>query len=195
MSEWKQHIHDDRTDEWGTPPSIWRPLSDAIGGFDLDPCSGAETSPIASARYDDTDDGLTEPWFGKVWLNPPYSDMEPWARKCVGETTSRRADTVVALIPSRTSADWWQNNVAKATALCFVDHRIEFQGRTGGDNRDGSGSASFSNAIAVFGECPPDLLDALDRQGMVFDRSERYERTQQVTLEYEETDSEVKADE
>lgn len=186
MSEWQQHIHDDRTDEWGTPPSVWRPLARAVGGFDLDPCSGAETSPIASARYDESDDGLAKPWFGKVWLNPPYSDMDDWAKECVAETESGRAETVVALVPSRTSADWWQDYIGKATALCFVDGRIEFQGRNEGDDRKGSSGASFASTIAVFGECPSDLLDALDRQGMVFDRSERYERTEQLTLEYTE---------
>lgn len=37
--------------EWGTPEWIWRPLSEALDGFDLDPASGAEPKPIAARRF------------------------------------------------------------------------------------------------------------------------------------------------
>lgn len=58
------------SDEWLTP----RHILDALGTFDLDPCGAPETSlwPTARRHYRLPDDGLTRPWSGRVWLNPPY---------------------------------------------------------------------------------------------------------------------------
>jgi hypothetical protein len=73
------------TTTWLTPP----PVIAALGGaesFDLDPC-GLVDSPIATARrvysLDVGEDGLAAPWFGRVWLNPPYTagEVEAWLRR------------------------------------------------------------------------------------------------------------------
>lgn len=61
-----------QTDEWLTPPFVLA----ALGGwesFDLDPCTpDIQPWPTAKARYTRADDGLAQPWSGRVWLNPPY---------------------------------------------------------------------------------------------------------------------------
>ena len=73
-SEYQQVHWSDESDEWATPPSLLRPLDEAVGGFDLDPCSGAEERSIAPETYTESDDGLSKLWHGRVWVNPPYSD-------------------------------------------------------------------------------------------------------------------------
>lgn len=58
------------TDEWYTPLEI----IESLGSFDLDPC--APVQPLwqtAKVMYNKNDDGLKQPWNGRVWLNPPYS--------------------------------------------------------------------------------------------------------------------------
>ena len=58
------------TDEWYTPKEIL----EALGIFDLDPC--APLTPLwntAAVMYNKNDDGLSKQWFGRVWLNHPYS--------------------------------------------------------------------------------------------------------------------------
>lgn len=54
-----------------TPPYIFVgiPLT-----FDLDPASPL-SGPVTPARchYTVQQDGLAQPWFGTVWLNPPYN--------------------------------------------------------------------------------------------------------------------------
>ena len=64
---------------WLTPPHILK----ALGDFDLDPCA-SDSRPWDTARnhYTKDDDGLASPWFGRVWMNPPYGPpMGQWLRK------------------------------------------------------------------------------------------------------------------
>lgn len=66
------------SDERYTP----RWILDGLGlTFDLDPASpvgGGDCVP-ALAKYTTEDDGLSQPWFGTVWLNPPFSESTAWA--------------------------------------------------------------------------------------------------------------------
>ena len=50
-----------------------------MGGIDLDPASCAEANKIVQAKqfYSQRDDGLKQPWFGRIWLNPPYGRFAP----------------------------------------------------------------------------------------------------------------------
>ncbi len=58
------------SDEWYTPK--W--IIDALGEFDLDPCSPIDRPfDTAKVHYSKNDDGLSKVWTGRVWLNPPYS--------------------------------------------------------------------------------------------------------------------------
>jgi len=67
--------HEADGDTWLTP----RYILDHLGKFDLDPCA-AESNPTWAAPnyFTKADDGLTIPWFGRVWCNPPFSDVRPW---------------------------------------------------------------------------------------------------------------------
>jgi hypothetical protein len=57
------------TTTWLTPPRIL----EALGEFDLDPCAPLERPwDTAKKHYTTEDDGLIQPWFGRVWCNPPY---------------------------------------------------------------------------------------------------------------------------
>lgn len=110
-----------KTDTWLTPPS----LIGRLGSFDLDPCAAPAPRPwpTAGVHYDLTagQDGLTLPWFGFVWLNPPFSDLTPWLELMAGY---RRG---LALTPSKTETAWFHDNVWKpAAALLFLRGRVGF---------------------------------------------------------------------
>ncbi len=59
-------------DEWHTPPELLRAARHVMGGIDCDPASNEIAQRLVQARvwYDKGDDGLRQPWHGRVWLNP-----------------------------------------------------------------------------------------------------------------------------
>lgn len=149
------------TDEWSSPRELVEPLNDAIGGFDLDPCSGAEQSPFAADTYTKSDDGLAQDWFGDVWVNPPYSDMATWTEKAAAEVKRGSAETVVYLCKGDSSTKWWQAGAEQSTLICAIDHRLQFG--------DGDNSAPFASHIMVFGDADASLRRELSNHGILLE--------------------------
>lgn len=171
------------SDEYATPPSLWRPLARAVGGFDLDPASGAESTPIADTRYTTDDDGLAKPWFGSVWLNPPFGDRsgtgtgsrERWLVKARAEAARDAVDVVAVLLPVDTSTDWFHRHVVDAPAICFLASRPQFEGE--------SVHTGFACMVVVYGDPPTDLIGTLETMGAVFRGREFHRSTVQRTLD------------
>jgi phage N-6-adenine-methyltransferase len=161
------------TDEWATPPEFVRPLADAVGGFELDPASGAERSPIAAEVYTEADDGLTSSWFGTVWCNPPYSEMKAWTRKAITESRCAEVDAIFYLCKGDSSTDWWQAAITEASAVAMIGSRLCF----------GDGDAApFCSHVVVFGDVPEKALAVLRSRGVVFRAEDRYSDTEQQRL-------------
>ena len=129
------------TDEWLTPPELVR----ALGAFDLDPCSPrVRPWDTAANHYSIEDDGLRQDWQGRVWLNPPYSDMRRWLGRLAdhGEGT--------ALIFARTETALWFDLVwDRAAAVLFLRGRLSFYYPNGKRAKANSGAPS---ALIAYGE-------------------------------------------
>jgi phage N-6-adenine-methyltransferase len=154
--------HDgDGSDEWATPSWLWRPLDRAVGGFDLDPAAGCEPTPIGVERYTPEDDGLSTPWYGDVWVNPPYSDNKEWVPHARDESLRDEVRSVFLLIPARTDTRYWHDVHGDASAICFVKGRVDFIG-DGGDS-----GAPFPVALLAFGDVPDEAVYAMASYGEV----------------------------
>ena len=164
------------TDEWATPQKVVRPLSEAVGGFDLDSASGAESEPHADHTYTQEDNGLRKDWFGKVWCNPPFSNKTKWMEKALVETRDKDAELVVMCLPVDTSTQWFHKYAVKANLLCFAEGRIAFKG-------DGEGTPNFGCMFVVWGDCTDELRSALHSFGVVFDCDNVFQATEPVSLE------------
>lgn len=131
------------TAEWYTPPGI----IGALGlEYDLDPCSPPGGVPwIPTSRcYALEDDGLTQPWAGRVWLNPPYGPHTgQWMRRLAAHGSG------IALVFARTETRWWHEVVPAASAVCFIAGRLTFVQADGQASKFNSGAPS---ALVAFGE-------------------------------------------
>jgi hypothetical protein len=73
--------------------------------------AGAEVE--ARVRYTMEDDGLVLPWFGTVFVNPPYGRELPyWVAKTAWEVERGSAAVVLVLMPARTDTRYWHRYVA-----------------------------------------------------------------------------------
>jgi phage N-6-adenine-methyltransferase len=166
--EWTSVNTEDSTDGWGTPPRIWRRLSTAVSGFDLDPASGAENVPIADQRFTIEDDGLAQNWFGDVWVNPPYSNPTVWIEKAVDEHNQNNTNSIMLLVPARTNTNWFSDNIEQADAICFLDHKVKFQQ----DGVDADDYLPTPVCLIYFGEVTEDIVSAMNTFGWVIEINE-----------------------
>jgi hypothetical protein len=90
-------------DSWCTPP--W--LTELLPLVDLDPCSNPRSTVRSRRVYDLArhEDGLALPWFGAVFVNPPYSSVLPWAMKMQREY--QRVTSAAFLVNADPSTRWW----------------------------------------------------------------------------------------
>ena len=83
--------------------------------FTLDPCATKATAKCA-LYFDESDDGLTQPWGNhRVFMNPPYGrEIYAWTRKARKEAAN--GALVVGLLPASTDLAWWHEDVI---GCCF----------------------------------------------------------------------------
>jgi len=128
------HAGNSSTSEtWTTPKELLEPLYSVFGVFDLDPCSptsnGRTTFVKARAYFTETDDGLSLPWFGHVFCNPPYGRaLCHWVTKAYEESRCGNTQTIVMLIPARTNTTFWHQSIVGKAAIFFLKGRLKFGG-------------------------------------------------------------------
>jgi phage N-6-adenine-methyltransferase len=144
-----------------TSAELWRPIDNAIGGFDLDPAAGCEPTPIADERYTPEDDGLTSPWFGKVWLNPPFSNKDKWYKRLINQYNNGDVTHAVAIAPVDTSTAWFHDWFAKADKIAFLEGRAWYHEKNGN-----GGAGTFGTMVGVWNDTQ-ELINVLDGMGMV----------------------------
>lgn len=132
----------DGHDEWLTPK--W--ITDTLGPFDLDPCSPGSRRPWDTATHHLSveDDGLSAPWFGNVWCNPPYGrETFKWMSKLATHGSG------IALIFARTETQGFHDQIwEKADAVFFFKGRLKFHYIDGSSDQ----AANAPSCLVAYGE-------------------------------------------
>ena len=140
--------------EWLTPPDLLHKL----GELDLDPCVPVcRPWDTAAHHYTIEDNGLIQPWSGRVFCNPPYDTelITQFVRKCVEHGNA------LALTFARTDTRLFQELIfPHAHSILFIKGRLSFYHVTG--ERGGTAGA-------------PSCLIAFDRQNTDFLRTSHIE--------------------
>ncbi len=160
-----QLVNQSNSNCWYTPAEYVGAARLVLGGIDLDPASSAEANEtVRAARfYTEADDGLAQPWSGRVFLNPPYGGLAGgFVARAVEEYSAGRVVGAVIVLNSHcTDTAWFQP--LWDHLLCFTNHRINFhagegQGVSGSINGTvfvylGRDVAAFVTEFSRFGAC------------------------------------------
>ena len=128
-----------KTDLWETPKDFFDKL-DAEFHLNLDVCALPENAKCA-AFYTPEMDGLSQPWYGNCWCNPPYGrQVGQWVAKAA--QSAAEGATVVMLLPARTDTAWFHDYIYGRAEVRFVRGRLKFGGSTN--------SAPFPSMVVIF---------------------------------------------
>ena len=128
MTESALWSHD--SPEWYTPSAFVEAARAVMGGIDVDPASHKEANRTVRAMlyYDETHNGLTKSWFGRVFLNPPGGLVNEFWRVLMKQRASiaqaiwigysfEQLQTLQIVSPGMTPLDW---------SMCVPRKRLAF---------------------------------------------------------------------
>lgn len=151
MSQAMKTLTSEETPEWYTPPMIVDRARRCLGGIDLDPASNATAQQWinAAAYYTADDNGLTQSWAGRVWLNPPFDDTAAWVDQIDAEYMSGQVTAAILLVNSAPGYNWWED-LWRRRPVCMLRERLCFVPSIG----EPAGQAKKGQTIAYYG---PDI--------------------------------------
>lgn len=130
------------TDNWSTPQDFFDKLNDEFH-FTLDVCAD-ENNHKCEHYYTKEIDGLSRPWIGAIWCNPPYGrKIGEWVRRAYISSNIGSA-TVVMLLPARTDTRWFHDYIYNKSniEIRFIKGRLKFGGC--------KNSAPFPSMVVIF---------------------------------------------
>lgn len=171
MENKKKHVHVAQNagdNEWYTPSEFVEAARQAMGNIDIDPASSAIANETVKADkfFTKKDDGLSQPWYGAVWCNPPYAQplIAQFAEAIVSRYESGEIQQACVLVNNATETKWFQYLLSVANMVCFPASRIRF---ISPDNKKsaplqgqaiiyiGTRRSEFAKAFAQFGTVLP----------------------------------------
>lgn len=162
VAEYHRLRRQGRTVEWYTPRHILALVEQVLGHIDLDPASNrGEHWVSAGHHFTVDDDGLSQDWFGRVYLNPPWNAQgspRAWVAKLVAEFEAGNVSEAICLVPARTNTDWM--GMLAPYPRVYVRGRVKFS--------DGDGEAPFPVMLGYLGNSTESFADVFSSIGDVF---------------------------
>ncbi|MEA1050479.1 hypothetical protein U5801_11755 [Lamprobacter modestohalophilus] len=110
-----------------TPPELAELALRVLGGIDLDPATdNSGCSLIQNERgFTADDDGLSQPWHGRVWLFPPHDGRRAaWVQKLLHEHRRGRVSAALLYTALDSRAPWF-HHLTRSASICFVSGSMQ----------------------------------------------------------------------
>lgn len=178
-------IYSAQSTEWFTPPEYIKAVHQVLNGIELDPASCAMANQTVQAKryFTKEEDGLSQEWRGRIFLNPPYGragtsrqvgQTELWINKLLHEWRAGHIQAAILLVNASLYKQWfaplWQ------FPICFPTGRIAFVSPSGKYGR-----SPHSSALVYLGPQERQFARVFDAFGPVVKRIQ-VEREQWPTL-------------
>ena len=116
---------------YGTPWDFIRAIERRWGPLAFDLAAEPENAK-APHFYGVEEDAFTQPWhgLGRVFLNPTFSNIRPWAERCRLESTlfRKRKDLLFFLTPASIGSCWFWDHVQPFALVLPLHPRLSFDG-------------------------------------------------------------------
>lgn len=116
--------------EWYTPEEYIKAATVVLGEIDLDPASTPEANAVVGAKafYTVEQKGHLQPWRGRLWLNPPYSqpEIQQFSTKLAESVIAHDVSAAVVLVNNATETEWFRTIANVARGCCFPEGRVKF---------------------------------------------------------------------
>lgn len=118
--------------EYYTPPEYIQAARAVMGGIDCDPASNdiAQRTVQAGVFYTKETNGLSKPWPGRVFMNPPYgktgaiSNQARWSARLIESYQAGITHEAILLVNAACDTRWFQ--ALLNYPMCLPVGRIDF---------------------------------------------------------------------
>lgn len=122
--------------DYGTPADFLAAVKARLGisSFVHDFAADATNAKAPNFWTVDADSPTQPHWDGMMpredwgWLNPPYADIAPWAKKC--RETKQRGGQIAFLVPAAIGSNWFRDYVHGYALVLALNGRLTFEGCT-----------------------------------------------------------------
>jgi len=116
--------------DYATPRAFIDAVVRRFGPLAVDLAATRE-NVVTPYYYSAADNSLLQDWTilrGNLWLNPPFADIGPWARKCAESRDPDCVRRILLLVPASVGSEWFAQWVHRHALVIGIRPRLSFDG-------------------------------------------------------------------
>jgi DNA-binding XRE family transcriptional regulator len=110
-----------------TPPHLIEMIVQSFGAISIDPAGHPNGFVEADIILTEVEDGLTTRWSGRsAFVNPPFSDLTRWMKRCAEAWANGEVEQIVGLFPVRTETGVFRERIFGVADVLLLPRRLAF---------------------------------------------------------------------